>query len=58
MPCSSGGDAVPMSKAPEYLSDEEWVEQVGEEAAEELRETHEEWKDAGKPARPPSDEDA
>ena len=58
MPCSCGGDAVPMSKAPEYLNDEEWVEQVGEEAAEELREAYEEWKDAGKPAPPPGYGDA
>ena len=45
---------MPMSKAPEYLDDEEWVEQVGEETAEELREAYEEWKDAGSPA-PPAD---
>ena len=34
------------------------VEQVGEEAAEELRETYEEWKDAGKPAPLPGYGDA
>lgn len=47
-----------MSKAPEYLNDEEWVEQVGEEAAENLREAYEEWKDAGRPAPPPGYGDA
>ena len=58
MPCSCDDDLVPISEAPEYLNDEEWVEQVGEETAEELRDAYEEWKDAGRPAPPPGYGDA
>jgi hypothetical protein len=49
MPWSCGGDAVPLSKAPAYLNDEEGGpgRRGGRPG---LREAYEEWKDAG--ARP------
>jgi len=53
-----GAKLVPMWAAPEYLDDEGWVEQIGEEARAELEEAYKEWERMGEPraeAMPPPD---
>lgn len=53
-----GAKLVPMWAAPEYLDNEVWVEQIGEEARAELEAAYEEWKRLGEPraeALPPPD---
>ena len=53
-----GAKLVPMWAAPEYLDDEGWVEQIGEEARAELEAAYKEWEQMGEPraeALPPTD---
>jgi hypothetical protein len=53
-----GAKLVPMWAAPEYLDDEGWVEQIGEEARAELEAAYKEWERMGEPraeAMPPPD---
>lgn len=53
-----GAKLVPMWAAPEYLDDEGWVEQIGEEARAELEVAYKEWERMGEPraeAMPPPD---
>jgi hypothetical protein len=53
-----GAKLVPMWAAPEYLEDEGWVDQIGEEARAELEEAYKEWERLGEPraeAMPPPD---
>jgi hypothetical protein len=52
-----GGRLAPMWAADEYLSDPEWVDSVGREAADELRSAYDEWerREQPEPDAPPPD---